>query len=393
MAVSPDWVNKDFYKALGVAKDSSQADIKKAYRKLAQELHPDKNPDNKKAEERFKEVSEAYSVLSDEKKRKEYDEARELYGGGGGFRFPGGGGGGGGGNFSDLFGGGGVNIGDLFGGIFNRGGGGSQPGGPPPRRGRRGADVESEVSISFDDSLNGVTLPLRLTGDAPCAVCHGTGAKSGTVPRLCPTCDGSGQVARNAGGFAFTEPCEECHGRGLVVDDPCLTCHGSGRGTSTRTVNTRIPAGVKDGQRIRIAGKGAPGEGGGPPGDLFVVVHVLHHPAFARAGDNVTVKVPVSFTEAALGAQIPVPIPGGKTVTVKLPPGTANGKTFRVRGKGARRRDGSNGDVLATIDVAVPQSLDAAARGALEQYAAATGSADPRAELMRNAGVPGGAGA
>jgi molecular chaperone DnaJ len=243
------------------------------------------------------------------------------------------------------------------------------------------------VSISFEDSLNGVTLPLRLTGESPCATCHGTGAKSGTVPRLCPACEGSGHIARNAGGFAFTEPCPECRGRGLVVDDPCPVCHGSGRGTSTRTVQTRIPAGVRDGQKVRVSGKGAPGEAGGPPGDLLVVVHVLHHPAFGRSGDNVTVTVPVTFAEAALGAQLPVPVPGGSTVTVKIPAGTANGRTFRVRGRGARRRDGTNGDLLATVEVDVPQQLDAGAREALAAFAAAAGSTDPRAELMRNAGV------
>ena len=387
MAVSPEWLEKDFYKALGVEKSASQAEIKKAYRKLAQDLHPDKNPDNPRAEERFKSISEAYAVLSDTKKRKEYDEARTLYDRGGKFGFPGGGG------FSDMFSGGGgegdgVNLGDLLGGLFNRGGG--QPGGGRTRRARRGADVESEVSISFDDSLHGVTLPLQLTGDAPCAVCHGTGAKSGTVPRVCPSCDGSGNVARNAGGFAFTEPCPECRGRGLVVDDPCTTCRGSGRGTSTRTVQTRIPSGVKDGQRIRIAGKGAPGEAGGPPGDLYVVVNVLPHPVFGRSGDNVTVSVPVTFPEAVLGAQIKVPVPGGKTVTLKIPAGTANGRTFRVRGKGARRRDGTNGDVLATAEVQVPSGLADDARQALESYVEAAAEADPRAELMRNAGVMGG---
>lgn len=378
-----DWVSKDFYKTLGVGKDASQSDIKKAYRKLARDLHPDKNPEDRKAEERFKEVSEAYAVLSDEKKRKDYDEARSMFGGGGGFRFPGTGGGT---NLGDLFGGGGTgNLGDLFGGLFNRGGGQSTSTGT--RRGRRGADVESEVSISFDDSLNGVTIPLRLTGEAPCPACHGTGAKTGTVPRICPSCEGTGHVSRNAGGFAFAEPCPECRGRGLVVDNPCLTCHGSGRGTSTRTVQTRIPSGVKDGQRIRLAGKGAPGEGGGPSGDLYVVVHVLPHPVFGRSGDNVTVTVPITFTEAALGAQIPVPVPGGRAVTLKIPPGTANGRTFRVRGRGVPRRDGSHGDLMASVDVVVPAQLSEQARAALAQFQAAQDGTDPRADLLRAAGV------
>ncbi len=387
-----DWVTKDFYKALGVSKDASAADIKKAYRKLARDLHPDKNPDDKKAEDRFKEVSEAYSVVGDEDKRKEYDEARTMFGGGGGFRFPGSGRGGtgGGANFGDLFGDGGAggNLGDIFGGLFNRGGGTGTTTGA--RRGRRGADVESELSISFDDALNGVTVPLRLTGDAACPVCHGTGAKSGTVPRICPTCEGSGHFARNAGGFAFTEPCPECRGRGLVVDDPCTTCHGSGRGTSTRTVQSRIPSGVKDGQKIRLAGKGAPGENGGAAGDLYVVVHVLAHPAFGRAGDNVTITVPITFAEAALGAPIKVPVPGGSTVTVKIPAGTSNGRTFRVRGKGVRRRDGTTGDLLASVEVVVPKDLSDDARTALSAYQQAADSGDPRAALMKAAGVGGG---
>ncbi len=379
-----DWVTKDFYKALGVKKDASAADIKKAYRKLARDLHPDKNPDDKKAEDRFKEVSEAYSVVGDEEKRKEYDEARSMFGSGG-FRFPGGGRGGGGPDLGDLFnrGGGGADLGDLFGGLFNRGGGGGM-GAPRPRR---GADVESEVSLSFDDALHGVTIPLRLTGDAPCPVCHGTGAKSGTVPRICPTCEGSGHFAVNQGGFSFSEPCPECRGRGLVVDDPCTTCHGSGRGTSTRTVQTRIPSGVKDGQRIRLAGKGAPGENGGPAGDLYVIVHVLAHAAFGRTGDNITVTVPITFAEAALGSPVKVPVPGGATVTVKIPPGTANGRTFRVRGKGVRRRDGTNGDLLATVDVVVPQELSEEARTALTAFQDAADGADPRAALMKAAGV------
>lgn len=389
-----DWVTKDFYKVLGISKDASAADIKKAYRKLARDLHPDKNPDDKKAEDRFKAVSEAYSVVGDEDKRKEYDEARSLFGGGGGFRFPGTGRGGGSGgpDLGDLFNrAGNSDLGDIFGGLFNRGGSGGGGTTGRPRQGRRGADVESEVSLSFDDALDGVTIPLRLTGDAPCPVCHGTGAKSGTVPRICPTCEGSGHFARNAGGFAFTEPCPECRGRGLVVDDPCTTCHGSGRGTSTRTVNTRIPSGVKDGQRIRLAGKGAPGENGGAAGDLYVVVHVLPHAAFGRSGDNVTVTVPITFAEAALGAQVKVPVPGGSTVTVKIPAGTANGRTFRVRGKGVRRRDGTNGDLLATVEVVVPKTLSDEAREALTTFQGAADGDDPRADLMKAAGVAGGA--
>ncbi|MDP4015224.1 MAG: molecular chaperone DnaJ [Candidatus Nanopelagicales bacterium] len=379
-----DWVSKDYYKVLGVSKDASAADIKKAYRKLARDLHPDTNPDDKRAEERFKAVSEANSIVGDAAKRKEYDEARAMYGGGA--RFPGGGQPGGAG-FSDIFGGAGGNISDLFGGIFNRGGRGSGA-----RRERRGADVETEVTLSFNDALDGVTVPLRLTGEGACSVCHGTGAKTGTVPRVCPSCQGSGHTSRNAGGFAFTEPCQQCRGRGLVVDDPCTACHGSGRAMSTRTVQTRIPAGVRDGQRIRLAGKGTPGEAGGPAGDLYVVVHVAPHPVFSRSGDNITVTVPVTFPEAALGAQVPVPIPGGRAVTVKIPPGTGNRRTFRVRGKGARRRDGTPGDLLATVDIVVPEKLDKEAAEALRAYEQASAQSDPRLALIRDSGPRAGSG-
>jgi molecular chaperone DnaJ len=389
--VNSDWLEKDFYATLGVSKDAKADEIKKKYRKLARELHPDKNPDDKKAEERFKEVSEAYDVLSDDTKRKEYDEARALYGSGG-FRGGGFGGGGygsggfGGGqqynvNFEDLFGGDAGGFGDFLGGVFNRGRGqrAQQP--------RRGADLESDLTLSFNDALDGVTVPLRLSSDGPCSTCNGTGAKAGTVPRVCPNCEGSGQVARNAGGFAFAEPCAACSGRGLIVDDPCTTCRGSGRGKSTRTVQARIPAGVKDGSRIRLKGKGAPGEFGGPHGDLYVLVHVSKHPVFTRKGDSVHVTVPVTFTEAALGGEISVPLPRGGTVKLKVPAGTANGRVLRVKGKGVRRKDGTNGDVLVTIEVAVPQNLSSEAREALQAYAEHTADHDPRKDLHAMAGT------
>ena len=392
--MNKDWLEKDFYATLGVSKDASADELKKKYRTLARENHPDKNPGDAKAEARFKDVSEAYDVLSDPAKRKEYDEARTLFagggfpGGGGGFGgFPGGGGAGGYGggqynvNVEDLFGDGGGGFGDFLGGLFNRGGGGGRS-----RQPRRGQDLESELTLSFDDSLDGVTVPLRLTSDAPCSVCHGTGAKAGTVPRVCPTCDGTGQTSRNAGGFAFAEPCPSCRGRGLFVDDPCASCRGSGRGTSARTVQARIPAGVKDGSKIRLKGKGAPGERGGPNGDLFVTVHVNEHPVFGRKNNNVTITVPVTFGEAALGAQIAVPTPRGGSVTVKIPAGTSNGRTFRVRGKGIRGKDGKNGDLLATVEVAVPQNMSDQAREALQAYADLTGEEDPRKDLTAMAG-------
>lgn len=380
--MNKDWLEKDFYAVLGVSKDAAADEIKKKYRKLARELHPDKNPGNKESEERFKGVSEAYDVLSDDAKRKEYDEARSLFAGGG--YSPGGFGASGGGpqynvNMEDLFGEDSGGFGDFLGGIFNRRANG---GGARSRQPRRGADLESSLTLSFDDALDGVTVPLRLSSDAPCTSCHGTGAKAGTVPRMCPTCDGSGQTTRNAGGFAFADPCVTCKGRGLYVDDPCPACHGSGRGLSTRTVQARIPAGVKNGARIRLKGKGAAGERGGPNGDLLVDIAIARHPVFDRKGDNIVVTVPVTFTEAVLGGDIAVPVPRGGSVTVKIPAGTANGRTFRVRGKGIRRKDGTNGDLLATVDVVVPQNLSSQARDALQQYADQTTDHDPRRDLI-----------
>jgi molecular chaperone DnaJ len=374
-----EYLDKDLYAVLGLKKGAAAAEIKKAYRKLARELHPDQNKNNPEAEARFKEVSEAYHVLGDAERRKEYDEGRELFGNGGFNGFRGGGRGPGGGapggvNFDFAFGDSG--LGDVLGGIFNRGRGTGA---------RRGADVETEVTLNFVDAVEGVTVPLRLTSEAPCPSCSGTGARAGTTPSLCTVCGGSGHTSRNLGGFAMSEPCQACRGRGMVVEDPCPTCHGSGRGASTRTMNTRIPAGVSDGQKIRLKGKGAPGERGGPPGDLFVHVHVRPHPVFGRRDEHLTVTVPVTFAEAALGAEVKVPTLNGAPVTLRLAPGTANGRTMRVRGRGAPRKDGTRGDLLVTVQVVVPQKLSPEARAALEAFAAAT-PGDPRAELMAAAG-------
>ncbi len=377
-----DFLEKDYYKVLGVPSDAGNDEIKKAYRKLARQYHPDANKGKPEAEERFKEISEAYDVLADAKRRKEYDEARALFGSGG-FRRPGGGGPGG---FSfdlgDLFEsrtGGAGGLGDILGGIFGgRGGRATAPA-------RRGADIESEVTLHFGEAIDGVTVPLRMTSDAPCTACMGTGAASGTLPKTCPNCLGTGQTSRNQGGFAFSEPCRECRGRGLVVENPCEVCHGSGRGISSKTMNVRIPAGVQDGQRIRLKAKGASGERGGPAGDLYVQVHVRPHPVFGRKGDNLTVTVPVTFPEAALGAEVKVPTLGGAPVTVKLAQGTANGRILRVRGKGARRKDGSRGDLLVTVQVAVPQNLSDKARAALEAFREATATDDPRSHLLEAA--------
>jgi molecular chaperone DnaJ len=375
-----DYVEKDYYAALGVSKDASQADIKKAYRKLARQHHPDANKGEAASEEKFKAISEAYDVLSDETKRKEYDEARRLFGAGG-FRVPRGAGNGQGVPFDlgDLFGGGGSGagggIGDLFGTIFGGRGRG-------PQAARRGGDLEAEVTLAFTDAADGVTVPLQLSTPLTCPTCHGSGARPGTATRVCPVCSGTGSQSRNAGGFAFAEPCRECFGRGLLVDDPCVTCAGTGQAISTRTLRARIPAGVKDGQRIRLAGKGTPGERGGPAGDLIVTVHVRPHDVFGRKGDNLTLTLPVTFPEAALGATVRVPTLAGAPVTVKIPPGTTSGRTLRVRGKGLRRRDGTLGDLLVTVEVAVPKTLSEEARAALTSYAQAQHD-DPRAHLSK----------
>ncbi|MFH8367790.1 molecular chaperone DnaJ [Streptomyces sp. NPDC018031] len=386
MSLSRDVLEKDLYKVLGVPKDATEAEIKKAYRKLAREFHPDANKSDATAEERFKEISEANDVLSDPKRRKEYDEVRALFGNGGFRPGPGGtgsfnfdlgdlfGGAGQGGGGAGGFGGG---LGDVFGGLFNRGAGRAQP--------RRGQDIESEVTLSFTEAVEGATVPLRMSSPAPCKACSGTGDKNGT-PRVCPTCVGTGQVSRGAGGgFSLTDPCADCRGRGLIAENPCDVCKGSGRARSSRTMQVRIPAGVSDGQRIRLRGKGGPGETGGPAGDLYVVVHVEAHPVFGRKDDNLTVTVPVSFTEAALGGEVKVPTLGGPPVTLKLPAGTPSGRTMRARGKGAVRKDGTHGDLLVTIEIAVPRDLSDQAREALESYREATAGEDPRAELFQAA--------
>jgi molecular chaperone DnaJ len=275
-------------------------------------------------------------------------------------------------------------LGDLFGGLFGGGAASSRTQRFSTSRGpRRGSDVEGEVTVDFVQAIEGVTVGMQMVSDAACEACHGTGAKAGTVPKVCPTCEGSGMQTSTSGGvFAVTEPCRDCRGRGMVVDDPCPVCHGSGRGKSTKTMQVRIPAGVTDGQRIRLKGKGGAGENGGAAGDLYVLVHVRSHPVFGRKGDNLTLTAPVTFTEAALGAEIEVPTLGGAPVTLRLPPGTPNGRTLRVRGKGVAKRDGSKGDLLVTVEVMVPEGLSAPAREALVAYAEASGPGNPRAKLF-----------
>jgi molecular chaperone DnaJ len=384
-----DWIDKDFYRELGVSSTAGEQEIKKAYRKLARELHPDANPGNAQAEARFKAVSEAYGVLGDAEKRKQYDEARRLFGSGG-FRpggfggFGSGGAGAGGGtnfDFSDLFAGqtagaGSGGISDLLGNLFGRRGGATTSAGRP----KRGADVETEVRIDFVEAVKGATVPLRLSSPSTCGTCHGSGAKPGTTPRTCPTCAGAGLVSRSQGAFAFSEPCRDCRGTGRLVDDPCVECGGDGVSTKTRTLTVRIPPGVDDDQRIRLAEQGEPGQAGAHAGDLYVRVHVTPHPVFGRSGNDLTLKAPVTFTELALGTTLEVPTLDGR-VSLRVPPGTASGRVLRVRGKGIVRRDGQAGDLLVTLQVTVPSNMDDKARAALEAYAAATAAHDPRPDL------------
>jgi molecular chaperone DnaJ len=383
-----EWASKDYYAELGVDKKASQTDIKKAYRKLARANHPDSNPGDAAKHEKFKAVAEAYDVLGDEEKRKKYDEVQRLYGGGG-FRggFPGGPsggspGGGAGFDLGDVLRDRAGGFGDLFGDIFGGRGGGSRT----RSRAVRGADVETTATIGFTDALEGVTISLRLTSDSACPDCHGTGGKPGTQPKICPECEGAGFIVNSTGGgFSINETCPRCAGRQLIYDEPCPTCHGSGRGTSSRTIQARIPAGVKDGQRIRLRGKGGTGDSGGANGDLFVTVKVTPHPLFGRKGDNLTLDVPVSFDELALGAEVKVPTLGGTPVTLKIPAGTPDGRTFRVRGRGATKKDGTKGDLLATVRVQVPARLNEAAREALAAYRAAGVDGTLRANLFEKA--------
>jgi molecular chaperone DnaJ len=375
---SKDWLEKDFYSVLGVDKSASAEQVKKAYRKLARELHPDHNPDNSEAEARFKDVSEAYDVLSDARKRKEYDEMRALFGsgafrrsartGGGGF------------DPSDLFGGfsggdrrfGGSGFSDLFSSIFS--GGPRRPAGPA-----RGRDVEAEMALDFADAVRGTTQQLTLRAPGICDTCHGSGAKPGTQPRTCPVCGGVGLVTHNQGSFSFSEPCRECQGVGSIVEEKCPECRGTGGVTKSRTLTVRFPPGVADGQRIRLAGRGEPGERGGPAGDLYVLVKVRPDELFGRSGDDLTLTVPITYAEAVLGTDLRVPTLDG-AVTLRVPPGTPSGRTLRARGKGVVRRSAPAGDLLVTVDVVVPRDLSSTARDALEAFAAQTPAA-PRERL------------
>jgi len=351
--VRREWFEKDYYQALGLPKNATQAEIKKAYRKLAQQFHPDANPGNERAEERFKEVSAAYEVLGDEAKRKQYDQVRDMaasgFGRGG---FPGGGRV----RFEDVgFG----DLGDLFGGLF---GGRRSQGAARPAR---GADLETEVTVSFDEAMSGTTVPVRVQGPAPCETCGGSGAEPGTSPVNCPQCGGAGQISVNQGPFQMSQTCPRCHGSGRVVEQACPKCGGTGSRRRTRSFQVRVPAGVRDGATIRLSGRGEPGPAGGASGDLFVKVRVRPHRFFGRKGADLTLDLPLTYTEAALGANVEVPTLNGP-VTMKIPPGTPAGKTFRLKGKGAPKR-GGNGDLLVTVRVEVPQRLSKRERELLKE--------------------------
>jgi molecular chaperone DnaJ len=358
--VRREWFEKDYYQVLGVAKNATAAEIKKAYRKLAQQHHPDANPGNTQAEDRFKEISAAYDVLGDEDKRKQYDQVRDMAASGFGSGGPSGGGGGFGGGFP-----GGVrfedlgDLGDLFGGLF---GGGRRGGGARPAR---GADLETTVTVSFDDAMTGTKMPVRISGPAPCETCHGSGAAPGTSPTICSRCGGSGAVAVNQGLFQMSQPCPVCHGSGRVVQTPCPTCGGTGSRRRTRNFQVKVPAGVQDGARIRLGGRGEPGPAGAQPGDLYVQVRVQPHAFFGRSGHDLTLELPVTYAEAALGADVRVPTLNGP-VTMKVPAGTPNGKTFRLKGKGAPKR-GGHGDLLVTTRIEVPRKLSRPEKDLLKQ--------------------------
>jgi len=377
--VNKDWVDKDYYKVLGVSNTAEQAEIKRAYRKLAQANHPDANPDDASAESRFKDISEAYATLSHEDQRKEYDDVRRMVNSGtfGGF-----------GGSAGPYGGGSQqrvrveDLGDLLGGFGGLGdllGSGTRRQRTGPQR---GADTQATLHMSFDDAIHGLTTSIAVDGETTCHLCRGSGAEPGTKIDLCQSCGGSGTTAQNQGFFSFAQPCRQCQGTGRMVVQPCSSCRGRGTEVRTRKINVKIPPGVKDGSTIRLKGKGGPGSAGGPAGDLLVRTQVDPHALFGRRGDHLTARIPITFTEAALGAEIAVPTLDG-SVRLKVPAGTTTGQTFRVREKGVPKTKGKPGDLLVTVEVTVPTKLSRAAKKLLEQYRDEFETDDPRARLLR----------
>ncbi len=368
----------DLYNILGVGKKATPDEIKKAYRKLARQYHPDRNPDDPKAEARFKEISGAYDVLGDPDKRKQYDRG-SLFGGGGA---PGGGAAPGG--FSD--------ISDIFSNLFgDRAGGGPGPRGrtaPPPRRPERGKDLEAEVQITFAQAMEGAQVPLTVPTASTCATCHGTGAKPGTAPKICPRCSGRGIESEGQGLFSISTPCSQCSGAGTIVEDPCPTCRGAGVTKTVKKYRVNIPAGVKDGSKVRLAGKGEPGRNGGAPGDLFVLTRVVPSAVFVRKGDHLEVEVPITFPEAARGAEVEVPTLNG-TKRLRVPAGTRSGTVQRLRGEGPPHLGAKGrGDIHYRFVIDVPATLSREQSDAVDRLSQVM-DGDPRSELFaQSAGTP-----
>ena len=361
---------KDYYKILNVGGNASKKEIKKSYRKLARKYHPDANPDNKKAEDKFKEISEAYNVLSDDKKREQYDQQRRFFSQGGYNVSPGGGftqerySDMSGKNFQDIF--------DIFGGQTQ-----TRPSWP-----QKGQDLHYSLPISFSEALTGVTKQIKINHSITCPNCQGSGARSGTAAITCPTCGGTGVVAMNQGIFGLNRACPQCHGRGSIVKDPCAVCHGSGMVQESKVISIKVPAGVDSGSKIRYQKLGEAGINNGPPGDLFIIAKVKPHPVFKKRGSNIHLNLPVTFSEAALGAVVKVPTPSG-SVNLKIPPGTQERTTLRVKGKGAPKLHGGGmGDLMVTINVIVPTKLAPQDKDLLVRLTKSR-KEDPRAEMEK----------
>lgn len=378
MTMQREWFEKDYYAALGVAPTATPKEVTTAYRRLARQYHPDANPGDAAAEEKFKEVSAAYDVVGDTERRKEYDQVRAM--GPMGARLSGGGPGPSGFGRPGDASFNGADLGDLINNLFGRGGGGGRgPAAAAARGPQRGTDLEADLHLAFLDAVRGVTTSVNLISDVTCTDCGGTCAAPGTSPRVCTDCGGRGVVDDNQGFFSLSHPCASCGGRGRFIDHPCPGCSGTGVMTRPRIVKVRLPEGVKDGQQIRLKGKGGPGRNGGPDGDLYVRVNVEPHQLFGRDGDDLILTVPVTFAEAALGADIRVPTLDGDAVTIRIPPGTPNGRVFRVKARGIATAAGK-GDLLVAVELVVPASLSEPERAALAAYRDVS-TESPRAHL------------
>jgi len=375
----------DYYKTLGVDKKATPDEIKKAYRKLARQYHPDRNPGNKDAEARFKEISQAHDVLGDPEKRKQYDSGSGPFATGAG---PGGGFGGFGNFDFDA-----SSMGDILSNLFGGAGPGAGTrggrGGRQRVRPERGADLEAQVSISFDQAVSGAQVPLQVPMQATCDTCHGTGAKPGTTPTVCPRCEGRGVETQGQGAFSISTTCSQCGGSGTIIEDPCPTCHGSGAVRTIKRLRVNIPAGVRDGSRIRIAGKGEPGRRGGPPGDLYLITHVTPSPVFKRKGDNFEIEVPLTIPEALRGAEVQVPTLNGSK-TLRVAPGTAHGTVQRLRGEGPPKLNSGSppqrGDLHYRFVIDVPKELSSDQQSAVEEMSKVF-NGDPRAKLFASSGA------